>query len=226
MGSIIKGVIFDFNGTLFFDSDKHERAWKIFSEEARSYPFSDSEITTHVHGRTNKSILEYLFQKEISDEVLEAYIRKKENYYRKACLEDTANLKLVDGAAELFRFLIQEKIAMTIATAADMTNVLFFFKQFHLYQWFDIKKTVYDNGEIVGKPAPDMYLKAAEMINVKPSECLVFEDSESGILAAHNAGIGKIISVDPKFDNRSHKEIPLVDAVISDFKMFPKSILD
>jgi len=58
----IKGVIFDFNGTLFFDSDKHESAWKKISSEIRGYPLSDEEIASKIHGRINKTILEYLLQ--------------------------------------------------------------------------------------------------------------------------------------------------------------------
>jgi beta-phosphoglucomutase len=102
MNNRISGIIFDFNGTLFFDSDKHIKAWKKFSAEIRSYPFSDEEILKYVFGHTNRAILEYLAQKEITRKQLNDYATRKEHYYRQSCLLDPAKLKLVAGAIELF----------------------------------------------------------------------------------------------------------------------------
>lgn len=221
----IKGVIFDFNGTLFFDSDKHEKAWKKFSSEIRGYPFSDEEILTKVHGRTNKTILEYLLQKPISDQLLKQYIKKKEHYYPQSCLQDPANLKLVDGAITLFEFLLDNNISMTIATAAEITNLTFFNEQFRLDQWFDLDKIVFDNGAIKGKPEPDMFLKATTKIDQIPSDCIVFEDSESGITAAKKAGIGKLVIIDPTDQKSKYLSHPHVDLVIPDFTKIDASIL-
>ena len=213
----IKGVIFDFNGTLFFDSDKHEEAWIKFSTEVRANPLTPAEMSAKVHGRTNKSILEYVFQKEISDGLLSEHILKKENYYRQSCIKDKKNLKFVKGATELFDFLLGNQIKMTIATASEITNLNFFNKEFGLDQWFNFNNIVYDDGRTEGKPAPDMFLKAAKLIEVKPSECLVFEDSESGIAAAKNAGIGRIIIIDPSKERSKFQNHPDVDMVIEDF---------
>ncbi len=221
----IRGIIFDFNGTLFFDSDKHEKAWKVFSKEIRSYPFSNDETLKNVYGRTNRAILEYLLQNEISDELYNKYVTKKEAYYRQCCLQDPQNLKLVDGAIELFDFLIKNKIKINIATASEIINLKFFDEQFNLEQWFDFEKIVYDDDVIKGKPAPDMFLKAAERIGLKPSECIVFEDSESGIAAAKNAGINKIIIVDPKAEKGNFHQHPDVEMVIPDFTQFNKFLL-
>jgi HAD superfamily hydrolase (TIGR01509 family) len=220
MENKIEGIIFDFNGTLFFDSDKHEKAWKKTSAEIRSYPFSDEEILKNVYGRTNRAILEYIMQKELSDELYNKYSTKKEAFYRQSCLQDTANLKLVDGAIELFEFLQRNKIRKNIATASEITNLNFFNEQFRLDQWFDFEKIVYDDDIIKGKPAPDMFLSAAVNIGVKPSKCIVFEDSASGIAAAKNAGIGKIIIIDPRAEKSKFLNHPDVDLVIPDFSKF------
>lgn len=216
----IEGIIFDFNGTLFFDSDKHEKAWKKISVEIRSYPFSNEELLKNVYGGTNRSILEYLLQKEISDDLLKDYAIRKEQYYRQSCLLDPVNLKLVDGAIELFEYLQSNKINKNIATASEMTNVIFFNEQFGLDQWFDIDKIVFDDWKIAGKPAPDMFLKAAENIGVNPSECIIFEDSATGIAAAKSAGIGKIIIIDPSAEKSKFHSHPDVDLVISDYTKY------
>ena len=224
MNNRIGGIIFDFNGTLFFDSDKHIKAWKKFSTEIRSYPFSDDEILKYVFGHTNRAILEYLVQKEITREQLNDYATRKEHYYRQSCLLDPASLKLVDGAIELFKFLDKNKIKKNIATASEITNVEFFNEQFGLDRWFDIDKIVFDDWEIAGKPAPDMFLKAAENIGANPSNCIVFEDSVTGIAAAKNAGIGKVIIIDPNALNSKFHNHPDVDQVIPNFTKFDKAI--
>ena len=54
-----KGIIFDFNGTLFWDSQKHYDAWIEMSKRLRGYPFNDYEMLHYMFGRTNAAIIEY-----------------------------------------------------------------------------------------------------------------------------------------------------------------------
>lgn len=55
----MKGVIFDFNGTMFFDSDKQEKAWRMYIKKMTGRDVSDEEFKERVHGRNNSDILEY-----------------------------------------------------------------------------------------------------------------------------------------------------------------------
>ena len=50
----MKGIIFDFNGTLFFDSHMHYEAWRIYSKQLRGYEFTDDEMRQKMFGRTFK----------------------------------------------------------------------------------------------------------------------------------------------------------------------------
>ena len=59
----MKGIIFDFNGTLFFDSHMHYEAWRIFSKKLRGYEFTDDEMREKMFGRTNSDIIEYAIGK-------------------------------------------------------------------------------------------------------------------------------------------------------------------
>lgn len=214
------GVIFDFNGTLFLDSEKHELAWKRFSDEVRGYPFSDKEMEWNVHGRTNRQILTYLLNQPISDDQLHEFVVKKETLYKQYCLQDHKGMKLIDGAEEFFNFLTERHIPMTIASSSEITNLRFFNQHFGLDRWFDMKKVVYDDYKIKGKPAPDMFLAAAGNLGLSASSCLIFEDSESGIQAAKAAGAGGIVHVDAtKAANNSHKNDDVL-CVIPDFLAF------
>ena len=59
-----KGVIFDFNGTLFFDNPKHVLAWGKISEEIRHHGISEEELHEHFNGVPNNKIIEYMFRSE------------------------------------------------------------------------------------------------------------------------------------------------------------------
>ena len=74
----MKGIIFDFNGTLFFDSEKHLEAWREFSKRVRPYPFTDDEMREHMFGRTNEDIIGYLLGKKPDPELVEKLGKEKE----------------------------------------------------------------------------------------------------------------------------------------------------
>ena len=78
----LKGVIFDFNGTLFLDAEKHNIAWKAYSKELRGSELTDEELDVHVHERTNKAILEYILNKKFNDDSWVEFSDKKEKVYR------------------------------------------------------------------------------------------------------------------------------------------------
>ena len=68
-----KGIIFDFNGTLFFDSEKHLEAWREFSKRLRDHAFTDDEMREYMFGRTNEDIIAYLIGKRPSAEMVEKF---------------------------------------------------------------------------------------------------------------------------------------------------------
>ncbi|MDS0524648.1 HAD family phosphatase [Clostridium sp. SHJSY1] len=220
------GVIFDFNGTLFWDSDKHEKAWKTLSKNLRGNEFSDEELQKYVHGRTNKSILQYMLRKDLDDENLAKLSNKKEQIYRDMCKEDIENFKLAPGAIKFLNYIKEKKISCTIATASQKENLMFFWKSFKLDKWFDLNKIVYDDGSFLGKPEPDIYLKAAKILGINTSDCIVIEDAFSGIESAYRAKIGKIIAIAPKEKHEYFNSLETVNLVITDFNDLDKNILN
>lgn len=196
-----KGVIFDFNGTLFWDTNFHNRAWDIFLEK-HDIALTNKEKNNKIHGKNNREIIESLFPSGISNDVIDSYIYEKELIYQDLCKD--SNLGLAHGTEEFIDFLKDSRIIYTIATASIFLNVKFYFKKFGLNKWFDIDKVIYDNGKRKGKPAPDYFIDAAYTIDVDIKKCVVFEDSYFGIRAAENAGVGKIIIMDS--NNFEYKE--------------------
>ncbi len=220
-----KGIIFDFNGTLFWDSEKHLEAWREFSKRLRPYPFTDEEMRDYMFGRTNEDIIAYLIGKKPSKEMVDTLGQEKEAVYRQMCRDDAQNTHLAPYAEEFLGWLKENNIPRTIATMSEKSNVDFYIKEFNLEKWFDIDKIVYSDGTIKGKPAPDIYEIAAGKLGLKPQECVVVEDAVSGIEAARAAGIGKIVAVASMESPDLYKDIPAVSLIIKDFKDF-RAILE
>ena len=191
----MKGIIFDFNGTLYWDSKLHYDAWREFSKKLRGTAFTDEEMRDKIFGHTNEDIIEYAIGKKPTPEMVEKYAKEKESLYREECLKDRASFKLAPGAIEFLNFLKENNIPRTIATMSEWDNVEFYIREFQLANWFDLDKIVYSNGKIPGKPAPDIFEIAAKKINLAPKDCIVVEDAIAGINAAKSAGIGKIIAI-------------------------------
>jgi HAD superfamily hydrolase (TIGR01509 family) len=190
-----KAVIFDFNGTMIFDSDIHRQVWFEFIPEHTSKKVTREEIRDYILGRDNASILRRYFGEHLSDEEIARLTYEKEATYRRLCLTDKKRFKFVDGLEDFLNYLKAAQIPMTIATGSEIVNLKFFFEQFRLSRWFDFDKVIYDDGSFPGKPAPEIYLKAAATLGANPGDCLVFEDALSGVLAAHNAGIRHIVAI-------------------------------
>lgn len=219
-----KGIIFDFNGTLFLDSEKHMEAWRAFSKELRGTAFSDEEMRDHMFGRTNEDIIAYAIGRKPDKTLVEKYTAEKEAIYRQMCRDNKEHFVLTDGAVELLDYLKLRNIPRTIATMSEKVNVDFFIQGFHLEKWFDLDKIVYDNGKIPGKPAPDIYEIAAENIGLPPAECIVVEDAVSGIAAAKNAGAGKIIAIGPEENHNFLMSLDGVSETITNFYEFNREV--
>ncbi len=222
----MKGIIFDFNGTLFFDSNMHYEAWRIFSKELRGYSFTDEEMRNFMFGRTNADIIEYAIGRKPTPDMVNKLAKEKEEMYRKMCLKDKSNMILSPGAELFLDFLKKNNIPRTIATMSEWDNVEFYIKEFNLQKWFNIDKIVYSNGKIPGKPNPEIYKIAAQNLELNPKDCIVVEDALSGINAAHSAGIGRIIAIASVESDDFYSKIPYVSQIIHNFAEIDKSAFD
>lgn len=222
----MKGIIFDFNGTLFWDSKLHYDAWREYSKKIRGYSFTDDEMRDEMLGHTNRHIIEYALGKKASEEMVEKLGLEKEALYREQCLKNPAEFKLAKGAIELLDYLKSKNIPMTIATMAGWENVSFYIEKFGLEKWFDVDKIVYSDGKIPGKPAPDIFLIAADRLGLKPKECVVVEDAVAGINAAKSAGIGEIVAIASMEPIEFYEKIEGLSFIIKDFNEFDRNILE
>ena len=105
-----QGIIFDFNGTLFFDNDKHVKAWNEISKILRGKEITLKELHTKLNGTPNIQNILYFTDGKATKEDQKKYSQKKEEYYRKFCKEDKDSFHLVDGVCEFFDYLKEKGI--------------------------------------------------------------------------------------------------------------------
>lgn len=217
MDKSIKGIIFDFNGTLFNDTELHNQAWKRFAG-MHGKELTSLELAHKVHGSTNREIIKYLLEDQYNDQHLGTWYEEKESIYRNICLRNQEKLRLTPGAVQFLDHLSEIGCPRTIATASYRRNVAFYFDIFNLGRWFDFDKVVYDTGEFRGKPHPDLFLAATCHLGLTCSTCMIIEDSLSGLQAAANADAGSVVAVDFGFLSAKARHFPFVDQIVDDFR--------
>jgi beta-phosphoglucomutase len=210
---MIKGVLFDFNGVLLLDTKWHMEAWNDLSQLLRGKPMTEEESHNEVHGRTPDDTLKYLLGRNPNSEEKKNLLDRKETLYQEVCLRHGKEFALSPGATGLLQLLEKEGVGKTIATSSPLVNVKFYYDNLGLEQWFPFESIVYADGTFPGKPAPDIFLRAAKNIDALPKECMVIEDAASGVAAAKAAGIKRIILLSTE-DNKGTEIKVSVDKVI------------
>jgi len=164
----------------------HNECWQ---ETLRTYglPLSLEEVKATCHGK-NQDIIDRLFEGKFSAEEAKKIADEKEALYRKRFAN---RITLVEGLEELLKTVQQAGIPMGIGTAAPPENVAFALEHLQIQHYFN---AVVDANQVRnGKPAPDVFLKVAELLGVPAERCLVFEDSPTGARAAFHANMKTII---------------------------------
>ncbi|MEE1186147.1 MAG: HAD family phosphatase [Acutalibacteraceae bacterium] len=222
----MKGIIFDFNGTLFLDSPYHETAWRKYAKEEFDIDITKDEYYRCIHGSTNPMIYERLFKKPIPAELIGVFGEKKEQIYREQCIKDKDILTFAKGAYELLDYLEKNSIPHAIATSSEINNVNFFKQLFNLEKWFGEGRIIYDDGTVRGKPHPDLYLKAGEKLGVDMKDLIIVEDACAGVRAAKASGAGLVVGICPdgkdKFVGTEYTDLLIEDFTELDFSLFEK----
>lgn len=218
----MKGILFDFNGTLFNDTHLHRQAWHNFFLNNFGWDFSDEEIMRRCLGPSNDDIFKDFFDGKLSRAEMDELAEKKEIEYRTAVKSDPANMHLIEGATEMLDMLVEKGIPFALATASPIGNILFYLEDLGLKKWFTIDRIVYEEGKLPSKPNPAFYIEAARRIGLTPEECLIVEDSPTGIQAAINAKAERIIAMDRTAKREWLESKEEISAILHDFRGFER----
>lgn len=203
---IKKGVIFDFNGTLLWDTHLQNLAWDYFFS-LHDIQLTDEEKHQRIQGKQNRDIMMDLFDHNLTEEEIYRYTLEKEYEYQRLCLE-LDDYSLAEGTIQLFEKLKERNVPFVIATSSGIENVEFYIRTLSLNNWFRNEDIIYDDGSVRGKPSPDLFLKALKVMGIEGKNAVIFEDSIAGVKAAEAAGAGRIVIVNSnhgdytEFDNK------------------------
>ena len=194
-----EGLIFDLDGVLVTTDSYHYLAWKKLSDEIGVY--FDEKINNRLRGVSRMESLEIILEraeKEFTQDEKISMAEQKNVYYKKL-LENLDDNALINGAKE-FVMTVREKGVKT-AIGSSSKNAMMILKKTNILSLFD---AVADGNDIQNsKPAPDVFLKAAEKLGVQPETCLVIEDAVAGVSAAISAGMDVVAVGDAKKDIRA-----------------------
>jgi beta-phosphoglucomutase len=200
----VLALIFDMDGVIIHSNPVHREAWVQYNR--RFGIETDDAMLQRMLGRRNDEIIRDFFGGNVAVEEVAAHGAAKEALYREI-IGSRVSEALVPGVRE---FLARHRdMPIGLATNAEPANVEFLFERAGLRPFF---RVVVDGHQVANpKPHPEVYLKAAELLGVAAANCIVFEDSHSGIQAARAAGM-RVLGV-----RTTHDELPGVDLEIDDF---------
>lgn len=174
-------VVFDMDGVIIHNNDWHLKSWLLFSQKL-GIDLKEEEFPTRVFGKTNEEILWAAFPNERPEQI-EKWSLEKEALYREMY---APSFKLADGLVDFLEALRREKIPVAVASNAPLVNVDFALDKGDIRPYFQC--IMYAGLVEKPKPAPDIYLESARRLGFSPDQCLVIEDSPTGLQAAKAAG--------------------------------------
>ena len=202
-----QAYIFDMDGVLANNCSYHVLAWREFSRR-HGNELTEEQILAWM-GAANRVYMERLLGRPVGDDELSALENEKESLYRELY---APHLRLPEGLRAFLDRAHAEGIPCGVATGAPQQNIDFLLDGLDLRRDFGciVDPTQY----VHSKPAPDCFLRAAELLGVAPANCIVFEDAVGGIQAAHAAGmrVVAITATIPRSDLQSAGADRIIDS--------------
>lgn len=215
---MIKAVIFDLDG-LLIDS---EPAWKgadILLAKQHNFPLTD-DFRKQMIGRGIRECSEIFIRSFNLQADVESLTNERLKFMYEILFKD---LKLMPYAKELIEKLHKNGYLLAVATAGHQQSTAEkILGQLSVLRYF--AKVVSGLDVPRSKPAPDIYIKTAKELKLKPNECLVFEDAVNGILAAHGAGM-KAVGVNTSKTARDDLRKTKADFLFKSLNIPLKSII-
>ncbi|MEJ2903062.1 HAD family hydrolase [Pedobacter panaciterrae] len=201
-------VIFDMDGVICHTNPYHSLAFREFFSTRNLAP-TDEEFAQHMFGKSNSYILSHFLKRKIEGEELLQLEQEKEGLFRKIY---EPNVEPISGLVEFINNLKNNGAKLGVATSAPYANLELILNKVPIREILgsvmaseDVKKH---------KPDPEVYLTSAKNLGVSPDQCIVFEDSFSGVSAGLNAGM-KVVGV---LTSHTKEELPPCNLYIDDYK--------
>jgi HAD superfamily hydrolase (TIGR01509 family) len=211
---MVKAVIFDMEGTMI---NTHHLWREAEGKLAKKYnAVMDETLRTRMIGRRDRDGLSAFKEYNKLEVEVEELITER----RKIVLEDLSSAYVNKGLYELLDLLDALALKKAVATSSFTEFAYKILDVFDLRRRFD--SIVTGDGVKNGKPAPEIFLKAAEKLEVKPEDCLVLEDAQVGVVAGYNAGM-KVIAIPHKYS--MHHDFSKATKILTSMLELDQSLL-
>lgn len=209
-------ILFDLDGVIVDSNKYHKNAIKSLF---RNYgvQITNKEIIDRIYGRPNRDWIKDFFGDNIKLKDIKRVSDEKEKLFRDLY---SHNVKPIKGLKDFLNLLTINNILMVVASSAPKSNVNLILDKTGFKKYFSA--VLDESSSILGKPNPDIYIKAAYFLGIDPNRCIVIEDSISGVHAAKAAGC-KVIGITTTI---AENEFNNVDLIIHDFTELTIEILN
>jgi beta-phosphoglucomutase len=195
------------DGVIIDSNPYHKDAWLEFCRRY-NVELREEDVPAKIYGKTNKAALVDVFQRPFSPEESYRMSEEKEAIYRELHRPD---ISLIAGLEDLLKSFQQHQIPLAVCTNAPVANLDFMLEQTGIRPYFQV---LIDASKVSkGKPDPEIYLTAAQLLGVSPDRCIVMEDSTVGVEAGLRAGM-KVVGITT---THPAEELAHTHLVIDDF---------
>ena len=179
------GLIFDMDGVVIDSNPFHKIAWGKFLK-GKGIACEDAYFDSVLSGKTGPSSLRIIFGEDLSESLLEEYLKEVDGNYQ-AILRESEEELAIEGLYDFLASIKGKGYRLGLATSAPPLNIKLGLEKLGLEGVFE---AIVGKADVVqGKPHPEVYLTTVERLGLSTDRCVVFEDSKAGIQSALNAGM-------------------------------------
>lgn len=207
---MIKAVIFDMDGVLIESEPYHIKAEiEVFKKHGISLTQRIAAEYLGLKLDDYITALEQRFQKDLDHQAISSELQKRISHMYEQ------EVPLVEHAKELLP-IVSQSYKLALATSREKQLARSVLDRLGIASFFPV--AVYREGVQHGKPNPEVFLKAAELLNINPVNCAVIEDAQAGIEAGKRAGMHVIAR---KAAHNRNQDFSSADRVIEDLSRLP-----
>jgi beta-phosphoglucomutase family hydrolase len=205
-----RAFIFDMDGTIVDNMAFHTKSWlEFFARRGKQY--DPEAFFRETAGAQGREILRERLGPDIPDEEIAVLAQEKDALYREMYGPHRA---AIQGFEDFVTQADAQGVALAVATSAPPLNIVFTLDELDLRRHF---ATVVGAADVKqGKPHPDVFLKAADRLNVPPADCIVFEDAPMGVEAARRAGMRAVV-ITTTLPAEAFKDFDNVIKIVGDY---------
>ncbi len=202
-----KAVLFDMDGVICHTNPYHAKAFDVFFAKQNLFPTHD-DYKAHMYGKSNFYIFSHFLNRKIDADELKNLEDEKESLFREIYKNEVV---AINGFPIFLQQIKDAGVKVAVCTSAPKANLDLIIEKLGIANRIDVMLASEDVK--AHKPNPEVYLKAAKLLQLNAQDCVVFEDSFSGATAGLNAGM-KVVAV---LSTHTQNELPICSNYINNY---------